>query len=257
MKSFGWFSATRRFDDARLIRIYGRTFGANLGLRLRPVRQASILWPSVLLPQGISPFANGLFSLFRHGRTHIHLVKLAFRRASACSCQQVPATPHFTRESAQDRSRLERRVRRIVTQVACAHAFRRPPCPIRRAPPLSAVSLPSPSSGLARLRPVLYRHRRRGDHKFKGQVACEGGPAQRGAWLPPCSETHGLTRQFTKARVAKKMKPAGPRIGHADLRRKAVALAQRLRRQRLALRSISAALEEPGFLNVRGGPFAP
>src|SRR5205085_9234152 len=138
VKSFGWFSATRRFDDARLIRIYGRTFGANLGLRLRPVRQASMLWPSVLLPEGISPFANGLFSLFRHGRTHIHLVKLAFRRASAGSCQHVPATPHSTRESAQDRSRLERRVRRIVTPMDCAHASGRPLCPIRHSPSVSA-----------------------------------------------------------------------------------------------------------------------
>jgi hypothetical protein len=73
VKSFGRFSATRRFDDTRLIRSFGRLFGANLSLRLRPVRQASTLWPSVLLPQRISPFANSLFSLFRHSPTQLSL----------------------------------------------------------------------------------------------------------------------------------------------------------------------------------------
>jgi hypothetical protein len=66
VESFGRFSTPGRFDDARPIRGYGRLFGANLRLRLGPVRHTPTLWPSVLLPQRISPFSNGLFSRFRH-----------------------------------------------------------------------------------------------------------------------------------------------------------------------------------------------
>ena len=66
MKRFGRFSATRRFGKFWLVRRCGRLFGANLCLRLRPVCQASTLWPPVLLPQRISTLANSLFSLLRH-----------------------------------------------------------------------------------------------------------------------------------------------------------------------------------------------
>jgi hypothetical protein len=44
-------------------------FGSDLGFCLQPMKEASICWPTFLLPDRISPFANGLVTLVRHIET--------------------------------------------------------------------------------------------------------------------------------------------------------------------------------------------
>src|SRR5215470_17713116 len=104
VKSFGHFSPTLRFGEFRLIRGGGRLFGANLRLRLRPMRQTPTFWPSVLLPKCIGPLADNLFSLFRHSSTDslsgtIIEPNWLFLADRAASCQQICAISILHKEN--------------------------------------------------------------------------------------------------------------------------------------------------------------